>query len=575
MLKKVNWLRAILCVLVCGSPCFAQQQSGQHAELNALLAAGEFAQAQQFANAQPDATTRNQFLGVVAQRQADSGNRHGALDSLGSIYQPSGNTSGTGWASSWRDFGSVGGQGGAAMADFTTLIDLIKTTIQPDSWDDLGGAGTIQPFPGGVYIDRDGLMVRLDVRNSMELDVVRREQFDGMFSAYGQDVRNESSMRKVSLVRLQRELERLRIQGKSPDEVMRNMAGIYQVRYVLVYPEQGDLVIAGPAGPWKEDLDGRIVNQRTRRPTLKLDHYVELLRNAFSDDPTLGCSINPRPENLAKAKQYLSEADQKSISVGRTEQWLAGLRNHVGRQDVEVFGTDQHTQLAKTLVEADYHMKLIGLGLVPGVAGMNSYLDNLKQNPEQAKSVSMLRWWFTTNYQALHATKDNNAFEIIGPGVKVLSENELIGKLGDRVPTGKSDPLSSQFAMEFTKKFELLSAQYPIYSELRNVFDMALITMLIRSENIHQRIDWDPRFLLELDGYQVARAVAPTEVESVISHRITGGKTILAGVSGGVMLDPQKHVTPDAIKQDSYGILEAEYKGNAKIDLPKSVWWWD
>ena len=38
------------------------------------------------------------------------------------------------------------------MADFTTLIDLIKTTIQPDSWDDLGGAGTIQPFPGNLSL---------------------------------------------------------------------------------------------------------------------------------------------------------------------------------------------------------------------------------------------------------------------------------------------------------------------------------------------------------------------------------------------------------------------------------------
>jgi len=45
-----------------------------------------------------------------------------------------------------------GGQGGAAMADFDTLINLIKDTIQPDSWDDLGGAGTITPFPGNLSL---------------------------------------------------------------------------------------------------------------------------------------------------------------------------------------------------------------------------------------------------------------------------------------------------------------------------------------------------------------------------------------------------------------------------------------
>ncbi len=45
-----------------------------------------------------------------------------------------------------------GGQGGAAMADFDTLMQLIRDTIQPDTWDDLGGAGTITPFPGNLSL---------------------------------------------------------------------------------------------------------------------------------------------------------------------------------------------------------------------------------------------------------------------------------------------------------------------------------------------------------------------------------------------------------------------------------------
>jgi len=36
--------------------------------------------------------------------------------------------------------------GGAAQADFDSLIELITATIQPDSWDDVGGAGSVQPF---------------------------------------------------------------------------------------------------------------------------------------------------------------------------------------------------------------------------------------------------------------------------------------------------------------------------------------------------------------------------------------------------------------------------------------------
>ena len=573
MRKCINIILVLQCVLLLSVTCQAQDITVKQRQLNTLLDAGEFAQAQRLAENQTIVGERNQFLGAVARRQAQNGNRHGALGSLGSM------TSGHQYNNSLGSSASgQTGQGGAAQADFDTLINLIKSTIEPLSWDDAGGSGTIQPFPGGIYIDRDGLVVRFDVNNSAELQVIRRGQFDGMFSELGQDIREESSLRKVSLVRLQRELELLRAQGRDPDAAMRNLAGIYKIQYVLVYPESGDIVIAGPAGQWTDDADGRIVHQRTRRPTAKLDHLVELLRNAFSNDPTLGCSITPRANNLLKTQQYLKNAAGKPIVAGRTEQWLSGLRDSMGRQDVEVFGVDTQTHLAKTMVEADYHMKLIGMGLVPGVPGMNSYMDNLKQAAEKTgtpQALSMLRWWFTTNYKALHATKDGQAFEIIGSGVKVLSENELIGKLGNRVGTGKSDPLTQQFASEFTKNFEQLSQQYPVYGELRNVFDLALITMLIKSEDLHTRVQWDLDYFLDENGYRVVQAVSPTAVESVISHRLVGGKTVLAGVSGGVLLDPRVVVAEDNIIHDSYGILEAEHKGNANLSLPKAVWWWD
>ncbi len=39
-----------------------------------------------------------------------------------------------------------GGLGGAALADFDSLISLITSTIQPETWDDVGGPGSIAPF---------------------------------------------------------------------------------------------------------------------------------------------------------------------------------------------------------------------------------------------------------------------------------------------------------------------------------------------------------------------------------------------------------------------------------------------
>ena len=42
--------------------------------------------------------------------------------------------------------GGMPGMGGGVIADFQPLIELIQSTIEPDSWDEVGGAGTMQEF---------------------------------------------------------------------------------------------------------------------------------------------------------------------------------------------------------------------------------------------------------------------------------------------------------------------------------------------------------------------------------------------------------------------------------------------
>ncbi len=44
------------------------------------------------------------------------------------------------------------GSGGAALADFDTLIELITSTIAPDTWDDVGGPGAIESFPTNLSL---------------------------------------------------------------------------------------------------------------------------------------------------------------------------------------------------------------------------------------------------------------------------------------------------------------------------------------------------------------------------------------------------------------------------------------
>jgi general secretion pathway protein D len=45
-----------------------------------------------------------------------------------------------------------GGVGGGAQPDFDTLVDLITTTIKPQTWDEVGGPGSIQRFPNNLSL---------------------------------------------------------------------------------------------------------------------------------------------------------------------------------------------------------------------------------------------------------------------------------------------------------------------------------------------------------------------------------------------------------------------------------------
>src|SRR5262249_24341738 len=153
----------------------------------------------------------------------------------------------------------------------------ITTTVRPTTWDEVGGPGTIAPFRNGVYVDAQGVLTRvLEPKASKGLAVERLAAIKAQGPA---NANLESPLRKVSLTRLEKHVQLALAQGRQPTEEMLHLAGLTKIRYVLVYPETGDLVLAGPAGPWRTDDEGRPVNVRSGRPVLQLDDLVVLMRH--------------------------------------------------------------------------------------------------------------------------------------------------------------------------------------------------------------------------------------------------------------------------------------------------------
>ncbi len=538
----------------------------------AQLATGEFAPALQTAHSIADPATRDAWLTRLSEAQAAAGGRDQSLHSLLAV---SDDRTRTAVISRIREPSGIVA-GGGSQADFDSLIDLIVSTVRPQTWDEVGGPGSISEFQNGVYVDAAGVLRRaVKVQRPQGLATARlaaRERPGNL------DPRLTSGLRKVSLTRLEKHVQLALAAGRAPDDTMRNLAGLERIQFVLVYPESGEIVIAGPAGPWLVDSEGRCVSAKSGRPVVQLDDLVVLLRHArTSPQATFTCSIDPTEQGLARTRAVADRTRDTPLKPSQRGAWLQELRDAMGLQDIVIRGLDERTRVARVIVAADYHMKLIGMGLEPGIAEVPGYLDLVRVKPgETPPALDVLRWWFTMNYEAVATSTNRDAFEIRGQGVQVLSENEFLTQLGKRVHTGASSLTNQQFAGNFTAHFAALAQKYPVYADLQNIFDLALVSALIQQEGLAERVGWHLTCFDDPQQYAVALDPAPRQVETVINHRKIGGRHLVVGVSGGVRGEAWRQVSADKLRTDKQGTLAAQRASfGAPANLPLERWWWD
>jgi Protein of unknown function (DUF1598) len=280
---------------------------------------------------------------------------------------------------------------------------------------------------------------------------------------------------------------------------------------------------------------------------------------------------------LEKTQQYLATTGKKSLAPGKAarEEWVQGLRSALGYQEIEIHGVDPQSRVARVIVEADHHMKLVGMGLDEGVAGVTSYLHSLELKPgEAAPNMGVLRWWFTLGDGAIRAASNGQVYAFTGSSVQVLSENERLNDRGERIHTGKSEELNLQFAQSFTKHFPALAAKYPVYDELRNVFDWAVVAAILKRQQAMDKVDWEATHFLSPNAYTITTQSAPRTVASVANYRMVNGRTLVAGVSGGVEVKANQKLTSTRFQVDDYGDLNAE-RARATPQSVLADWWWD
>lgn len=432
---------------------------------------------------------------------------------------------------------------------------------------------TVQTPSFGVSIDADGVLSTKSYSDPTgKLLAKRVADARGTQPA---DLRNWSDLRKVSLVGLERALAAKVDAGDKPDDALLHLAGLQRAQYVFFYPEERDIVIAGPAEGWVYDLSGRAVGLSTGRPTLLLEDLLVALR-AYPPGsrvkPYIGCSIDPRPEGLANLARFQKTIPREIPESERelvTGQIAQGMRDSLGLSNIRVFGVSNKTHFAQVLIEADYRMKLIGIGVESPPVNMVTFIAALNS----PRMSAMQRWWFTPNYDCVKVTPDRLAMELVGEGVQLLGEEMLLAADGKLAGAGKNlDKASKAFTASFTKKYAEIAARAPVFAQLRNMVDLVVSAAFIREQDYYAKADWRPGLLADESRLPVETLTSPKQVQCAVSAVWKENRLLVP--AGGVGIHPDLALDPARLHADKDGKLQNRREKTASR-LAGNQWWWD
>jgi len=456
---------------------------------------------------------------------------------------------------------------------FAAMLGLCLASGQAALAQDGGDGGDDAPgIFSGVSVDADGVLQRQSVNDPT--GQLTRQRIRESLARLDSDMAERSQLRKVSLTRMGRLLKEAADRGDGPTEAMQHLAGLTRIQYVFYYPETQDIVLAGPAEGWVDTGAGRIVGVHSGQPVMELQDLAVALR-AFppqsKTNPLVYCSIDATPEGLQRMQQFLSSIGRQ-IQPGDEQYIVRGLRESLGQQVITMGGISSKTHFAQVMVEADYRMKQIGLGLDPPPARIRSYL-SLANFASIARNA-MCRWWFVPDYQRIKMSADGNAAELIGNGVKLVGEDELVTRDGSRVQSGTQNRASRKFTQSFTDKYAQIAANAPVYGQLRNCVDMLVAAAFLQENDLYGKAGWDLSVLGDESVYPVEVYNAPQQVASAVNS-MWKGRHLATPVGGGVQIEARQALSSENLLADDDGKLQSAHNAVDLSDLPADKWWWD
>jgi hypothetical protein len=413
---------------------------------------------------------------------------------------------------------------------------------------------------GGVKIDTDGVLSSPEVRDLKELQAAWQRGLQEVPA----DLNAWTDLRFVSLRQLESQIAAARAERQPLPEAVLFLAGLQRVRYVLVYPDRQDIVLAGPAEGWRVDGMGSVVGATSGRPVLTLDDLMVALRVAESSNRSgISCSIDPTPDGLRRVQQ-LPPPPRAMDGAQSAELRGRQIVDALGPQTISITGVPLTSHFARVIVAADFRMKRLAMDFErAAVDGMPSFLD-MARSRRGGLHNAMPRWWLAPMYDPLRRDQDGLAWELRGQGVRCLTEQEFLNDAGQKQNTGRADPTAQKWADTFTAKFEDLAREDSSFGQLRNVMDLAVIGALLFKEGLLDRSGLAAPNLMHDEPLH--EFPAPRMVPSQASF-VKAGRTWVISVSGGVQIFPWQVADRTEVAADL---------ASARNEQPseKSGWYW-
>ncbi|HEV3137628.1 MAG TPA: DUF1598 domain-containing protein [Pirellulales bacterium] len=455
------------------------------------------------------------------------------------------------------------------------LAALISTSSQVAA-QATGGGTTVNNNSGtsganGVMVDADGV---LRMRHFDDpTGQLTKQRMVAARANLNPKVAKPSKLRKVSLNRLEAAVAARLEKNSPPTDEMQFLAGLTRVRYVFYYPDTRDIVLAGPAEGWGADLSGRVCGLESGRPVLELQDLVVALR-AFAPgarkSPVILCSIDPTPEGLTRMQGFLKGLGAHA-TPDETEMIVNGLRTNLGMQNIRVGGIAPNTHFAQVLLECDYRMKLIGIGVERPPVRMVSYVDRASTSGSRN---ALQRWFFIPDYNCVRVAADSLGLELVGDVVKLVSEDQIVNGDGSRSVSGKGNKASDLFTKSFTAKYAELAARVPVFAEMRNVIDLAIAAAFIHQQDFYTKAGWAAATFNDEHALSVETYTTPLQVETVCTA-VWKGNRLFTPVGGGVTIHPNEALKTSNTLADEDGKISEVRESIGLKEMPAGQWWWD